>query len=169
LIERAPLPERNVLHAIWQARHGDSGAATTLIGVFTTARTDPWLRPHLLGAALSLAAEIAATDARLGRALYDALAEPFAVEARREVRLRTAARIASTLPDPAVCVEAFQRLEPPPWERGLLELRLGCYRRAGHPRAAEAEADLLQLLERDVPIGASIPTPAPPPPAPPPR
>ena len=160
LIDRAPLPERDVLRAIWFARHGDGAAATdALIRAFTAARTDPWLPQSLLRGGMALAAEIAPTDARLGRALYDGLKEPFAIEAARDVRLLTAAQIAARLPDPAVCVEALSKLEPPQWNRQTLELRVGCYRRASHPRAAGAEADLLELMERDTPLGASIPTP----------
>jgi spermidine synthase len=164
LIERAPLPDRHVLRAIWLARHGDPSAASALVAAFTAARTDPWLRPHLLKAAMSLAREIAAKDPRLGRTLYDAMKEPFAVEAQRELRLVTAARIASTLPDPALCVEALGKLEPPPSDRTVLELRLRCYRRAGHPRAVAAEADFVQLMERDTSLGSTLPTPPAPPP-----
>ena len=159
LIERAPLPDRLVLRAIWQARHGDAAAASMLVEAFTAARTSPWLRPHLLTAAMSLAGEIAPTDPRLGRALYDALRVPFAVEAQRDPRLVAAARIAATLPDPFLCVDALRELEPPPSDRAVLELRLRCYRRAGHPRAAAAEADFARLMERETPLGATIPSP----------
>jgi hypothetical protein len=114
---------------------------------------------------LSLAGEIAPTDPRLGRALYDALRVPFAVEAQRDPRLVAAARIAATLPDPFVCVDALRELEPPPSDRAVLELRLRCYRRAGHPRAAVAEADFLRLMDRETPLGATIPSPPAPPPA----
>jgi spermidine synthase len=170
LIDLAPLPDRHVLRAIWQARHHDPTTAATLVAAFTAARTDPWLRPHLLAAAMSLAREIAKADPRLARALYDATKEPFAVEAQRELRLATAAEIAAGLPDPAVCVEALEKLEPPPADREVLVLRARCYRRANHPRAAAAEDDLVQLLEREAPLGAAIPTPpgAPGAPAPPP-
>jgi len=72
------------------------------------------------------------------RALYDATKEPFAVEAQRELRLATAAEISATLPDPALCIEALDKLEPPPADREVLALRVRCYRRAGHPRAAAA-------------------------------
>ncbi len=133
--------------------------AATLVTAFTAARTDPWLRPHLLAAAMSLAREIAKADPRLARALYDATKEPFAVEAQRELRLATAAEIAAVLPDPAVCVEALEKLEPPPADREVLVLRAHCYRREAHPRAAAAEDDLVQLIDREAPLGASIPTP----------
>ena len=89
--------------------------------------------------------------------------------AERELRLATAAEIAAALPDPAVCVEALEKLEPPPADREMLVLRARCYRRANHPRAAAAEEDLLQLLDREAPLGASIPTPPTPAPPPPPR
>ena len=163
LIDLAPLPDRHVLRAIWQARHHDPMTAATLVTAFTAARTDPWLRPHLLAAAMSLAREIAKADPRLARALYDATKEPFAVEAQRELRLATAAEVAATLPDPAVCVEALEKLEPPPADREVLVLRAHCYRRAGHPRAAAAEEDLVELVDREAPLGASIPTPPAPP------
>ncbi|MDB5215737.1 MAG: hypothetical protein JWO86_3664 [Myxococcaceae bacterium] len=163
LIERAPLPDRHVLRAIWMARHGDPTAAGELAAAFTAARTNPWMRPHLLTSAMSLAGEMAMTDPRLARELYDVLEEPFAVEAQRDARLVTAAKIAVTLPDPALCVRALQPLEPPPWDRSVLELRLRCYRRAGDPRAAAAEADLSKLMDIEAPLGVSIPTPPTPP------
>lgn len=162
LIDRAPARDRGILQAIWLARHGNPAATSALVGVFHAARTDPWLRPHLLEAALSLAGEIAPTDPLLGRALYDALKEPFAVEAHRTARLTAAAKIATNLPDAALCVEAVEELEPPPLTRAALELRVRCYRRAGHPRAAAAEADLVQLMALEAPFGASIPSPPPP-------
>jgi hypothetical protein len=99
--------------------------------------------------------------------LYDALKEPFAVEAVREERLLAAAQIASRVPDPAVCVEAFTPLEPPPWTPELLELRLRCYTRANHPLMGAATKDLLEMREGDAQLGSSIPTPPPPVAAPP--
>ena len=103
----------------------------------------------------------APADPKIAHALYEALQAPFAVEASRDARLITAARLASMFQDPAVCVDALSRLEPPPWTRGFLEMRLRCYRRAGHRLTAVAEADMLQYLELDTPLGASIPSPPP--------
>ena len=150
LIDRAPLPERAVLRAIWLARHGDRAAATTLLGVFETARRDPWFRPHLLEAAMSLAGEMALTDPTLAATFYDSLKQPFAVEAQRATRLMAAAQIAAMLPDTSLCVQALESLEPPPWTRAALELRIRCYRRAGHSRLAAAEADLVADGARDL-------------------
>ncbi len=160
LIDRAPSTERDVLRAIWSARHGAAGqASAALVRVFTRVREEPWLRPHLLRSAISLATELASADSTLARGLYEALAMPFAVGAANDERQVAALQIAIRLPDPSVCIEALRALEPPPWTLRALELRAACYRRAADPRATLAEADLLDLVERDAPFGASIPTP----------
>jgi predicted membrane-bound spermidine synthase len=160
LIDGAPMPEREALRAIWNARHGDDvGASDALVRSFVAARTTPWIRPRLLSSAIDVAVEIAKAQPRHAQKLRDALVVPFAIEASREQRLGAVARIASGMRDPAACVDAFAPLEPPPWDKALMELRVACYRRANDPRVAVAEADLLQILELDTALGASIPTP----------
>lgn len=164
LIDRAPRPERDIFRALWAVRHGDDASATeALVRTFVDARTKPWIVRSLLEAAIELARAIGTRNPKHARALYDSLREPFSVEASREERLLAAAALASTLPDPAVCVEALNALEPPPWERALLTMRVRCYGRAKDPRAERAEKDLVELLEVEAPFGESIPTPPIPP------
>lgn len=160
LVERAPLPHRDVFHALWAVRHDDDdGAAAALARVFVSARTTPWLPRRLLTVSLTLAKDIAATNPRSARILYDALREPFAIEASREERLLAAVSVASMLPDPAACVEAFKPFEPPPWLRPVLEIRLRCYTRAHHALAQQAAKDLVEMSESDPQLGRSIPSP----------
>lgn len=166
LVERAPLPQREVFRALWAGRHkGNGPAAVALARAFVAARTTPWLPRRLMTSALTLARYLATRDPRTARGLYDALKEPFAVEASREERLLAAAHVAAVLPDATVCVEALKALEPPPWDAELLEMRLRCYTRADHPLTAAATKDLLEIGESDPQLGSSIPTPpgAPPP------
>jgi spermidine synthase len=62
--------------------------------------------------------------------------------------------------DPALCVEALGRhLARPLWTRELLEQRLECLRRAGHPLASSAESDLIEFLAAD--SGELLPEPPP--------
>ena len=62
--------------------------------------------------------------------------------------------------DPALCVEALGRhLTRPLWTRELLEGRLECLRRAGHPLASSAESDLIEFLAAD--SGELLPEPPP--------
>jgi spermidine synthase len=162
LVERAPFPARDVFRAIWANRHKDYGAAAeALARAFVFLRTTPWLPNRVLTPALSLADYVATTDPKTGPALYDALKVPFAVEAVREERLATAAQIASRIADPAACVEAFAPLEPAPWVRELLELRLRCYTRANHPLVGVATKDLVTMREPELQLGWSIPAPTP--------
>jgi spermidine synthase len=166
LLDGAPERERDALLSMLAARNGnDELAAAALVRAFMTARSDPWMRGSILGSAITSAPAVAARAPSHARALYEALREPFAVEAARDARLVSAASVAMVLPDPAACVEAFHALEPPPLERAILEPRVACYTRAHDPRATAAAQDLFDILEHDMPIGASIPTP--PRPAPP--
>jgi spermidine synthase len=160
LIDLAPLPHREVFHALYAVRHQDDpGAAQALARAFVAARTSPWLPHRHLTMALTLARDIAATNPRTARVLYDSLREPFSVEASREERLLSAAKVGSMLPDPNACVEALAPLEPPPWVRSVLELRLRCYTRTNHPYLARATKDLLDMTEVDAQLGASLPSP----------
>lgn len=162
LVERAPLPERELFRALWSTRHNDVDAATAaLVRMFTTARTMPWIRPVVLRGAIDLAGRLAASHPARNVALYQALAEPFAVEADRDTRLIAASTMAIRLPDPAACVAALAPLEPPPWVRSVREERVRCYRRTNDPRLAKAEKDLLGFLEPSTPFGSSIPAPGP--------
>jgi hypothetical protein len=163
LVERVPGPDGDLFRALWHVRHHEEAAATeALIRAFVAARTNPWMGRRELTSAISLASTIALAERKHARALYDALREPFAVEASREHRLLVAAKIAALLPDPA-CVEGLRPLEPPQWDRSLLELRVACYSRTGNPLATPAAQDLLLMRELDAHIGESIPSPPRPP------
>jgi hypothetical protein len=164
LLDLAFPVEREVLHAFRATRRRDSEkAAASLVRAFTLLRTTPWVRRRIRQLALDLTADIAIADPKQTSVLYDALRVPFAVEAAREQRLFAAAKLASALPDPATCVNALQDLEPPPWNRAMLELRARCYQRAHDPRTAAAEQDLLEVVGPTTELGASIPTPPQPP------
>jgi predicted membrane-bound spermidine synthase len=83
-----------------------------------------------------------------GRALEALLQGPLAAYQGENDRRLVAQAVASVLPDPARCITALGRdLEQPEWDLAALSERMVCLRRAGHPLAAQAEADLTRFLE----------------------
>ena len=104
-------------------------------------REDPWPWPALMGRALRLAVEIAATPEQ-ARRILPALERPFAVHMHEQERKWSRAML-SMLAGGEACREPFRALEPwPPWELPLLTMRLRCYRELGDPLARVAERDL---------------------------
>lgn len=159
-IETTHPAERDVLRAFRAARNNDHEAvADALTRTFVAARTHPWIPPRLLDLALSLAADTATRAPATAQGLFAALAEPFAVELSRDQRLVSRAAIAMGLPDPTACVAAFAALEPPPWITEVIIKRATCYARANDPRAELAKAEEIEILERQLPLGSSIPSP----------
>ncbi|MDB4942331.1 MAG: hypothetical protein JWP97_1865 [Labilithrix sp.] len=167
-IEASPEETRDYFRALVASEQHDDAAATAhLVRLFVRARTDPWVRVALLDEGVKLAKKILTRSPVNSRELYGALAAPFAVENLRDERLSVRALASVRLPDTSACVEAFTALEPPPFDKDVLTLRAGCYVRAKHPRAEEAERDLRAIFLVDPkPLGAAIAGPAPPPPAP---
>lgn len=158
LVELAPPgPEREVVRAIAWNRGGDSKtAAQALAASFVRLRTDPWIRPDLLGSGLWLASDIGAANPVLARGLHAAVDEPFAVDQDRDTRLEVRARLASAMGDPVTCARAVEALEPPVVTKAFLDLRASCYRAASHPLAERAAADLADLLGRTEALGANL-------------
>jgi len=122
-------------------------AAAALEAAFRGYRADPWPRLAVMRAALTETTGELAQDPALGRRLFDALREPFAVrlleDERRSERLKLAARVDF----PGLCAEALAAFEPNfPWSREPLALRYECYAAGGGARAARAKAELLAFM-----------------------
>ena len=162
-IDKGPPREKPFLSAIVAMRRSDWPAATdALVQLFTAARSDPWIHVPDFSEATEMALAIGRKDPALARRLFDVLKEPFAVENERDGRLITRARLSPLVGDPAACLDAFEALEPPPWRKDVLTLRVGCYVKVGSPRAEGAERDLRAFLTVDVPpIGSDLKAAAP--------
>ncbi|RMH15493.1 MAG: spermidine synthase, partial [Acidobacteria bacterium] len=140
--------EADAVGARFALRSGRTAAAAErLEAVFRASRDYPWTYPPVLARALELAVEVAAADAERGRALYDALSEPFSVHLVEELRQRTRVRIARRLGDPRRCAAALHDFEPSvPWEGRFLLDRFRCYQAADDPLKPQAAADLERFL-----------------------
>ena len=139
--------DADLVLAIW---HGESDrtpeAHRHLLAAFGRARRDPWPSIPLLERVLQFAGDVAARDPEAARAIFDALAEPFAVGMANQTRLRQ--RLELTWLLRGGCVEALRPFEPhPPWEDLFLAQRSRCYNEIGHPLADRARADLVEYME----------------------
>lgn len=161
LIELAPNEtERTIFLAHWARRRGDHAQAATLVErALLRLREDPWSDPIITQMGLQLARQVSARDPAIAARLFDVLGEPFAAHAAQDSRLMTRLLVARSLSDVPRCMTALGELEPPLWDKTLLETRLACYTKAGDPRAAKAEKELLHFLDVEGTFGASIPTP----------
>ena len=97
------------------------------------ARRDAWVSTHTLNRAVTTAAELAGTDRRYARPMYEALKDPFPaghVEDSRRTTLPRIARVMEGTCGPRT-IAALRDLEPHvPWNDTHLRLR-GCYDAAG--------------------------------------
>jgi hypothetical protein len=125
---------------------------------FLLCRRDPWVRPPLLRTTLARVRETVrgggARPEAVQRAL-DALSEPFSVHMADDERTRARFEIACLL-DAATgathAVEALAEMEPwTPWDQAFLSARADAYRRARHPLAEHAAAELAEFLAAEPP------------------
>ncbi|HSL83353.1 MAG TPA: fused MFS/spermidine synthase, partial [Thermoanaerobaculia bacterium] len=139
LREVAP-PEADVVLALLESRQdNDQTAAWYLTQAWERLREDPWARPGLVRSSFRLGAALARKDAALAGALYDALAEPFAVAFLDQERRMTRLWMSASVGKEGLCVEAFADLEPwVTWDEGTLSARVTCYQEADHPLLSRA-------------------------------
>ncbi|MBX3209570.1 MAG: fused MFS/spermidine synthase [Labilithrix sp.] len=153
--------ERELLHGIWLTRTEKvADAVERLERGFTLLRRDPWVRMSVAGRALALSVQIGQRDPSISRRFALALAEPFAAEAFRMMRIHAELTHARASRDPEVCLAALARLEPLLFTQPFYETRVVCYRQANHPETAKAEAELERLLAFSSRFGAAIASPA---------
>ncbi|TMA72425.1 MAG: spermidine synthase, partial [Deltaproteobacteria bacterium] len=141
-------PEADALLARWKASAGEVGAAAEhLQAAFRGCRTFPWCYRPLLARSLELAWGLTQRRPDLGAALFETLAEPFAVRTLDGQRVSTYFSIGLATDFAGRCLAAFAALEPRvPWERRVLEQRERCYTLNHDPRAARAHADLAAFV-----------------------
>jgi hypothetical protein len=133
------------------------------VAAFTRYRTDPWPSQFVMGRALGLARQVAATRPETAAALYDAITPSFAVDALDEERRFSRVLIARSGRLWDKCREALDPLEASlPWRPDMLRARAECYQRGGDSRANRATADLQAYLAAQ-PAPDAPPAPASPP------
>ena len=114
-------------------------AGEHLLSAFHAYRKDPWVDRDLVRHTLPLALQLASQDPALGRRLYAALGQPFAVSMMEERRLLTRLWVTRALGARGLCAEALAPFEPHVrWEEAFLNYRFQCYRQQGHPLADRA-------------------------------
>jgi spermidine synthase len=135
--------ETAALRAIAAHAVHDSRAGTLAVEAFARLRTDPWVSTRVIDYLLFAAIAMAKADPTVGRVVFDALAEPFAVHVHDDQRIGARIVIAELIYVGADCVAALDPIEPyPPWRESLLDYRVRCYSATHHPRLFDAEADL---------------------------
>ncbi len=118
-------------------------AVDEAVDAFEHLRVDPWFTRDVMLRLLARCRKLAASSPTAGGRLFDALEQPFAVEAFRLQRLMTRIGVANVLADDERRVAALAAFEPhPPWQAGILTMRAETYERVRHPMAARARADL---------------------------
>jgi spermidine synthase/MFS family permease len=125
-----------------QRRHDE--ATDLLRRVFVNYRRSAWPDQELMEGSFELAIELARTDPKRARILYEALSQPFAAmqheHSRRFARIVIAPLFDQCGPR---AIEALQVMEPYPiWQRQILTIRANCYAIAGLDLAPRAWEDL---------------------------
>lgn len=125
-------------------------AAAALVSALTRLRTDPWAQIRFVQKALALAEGIAEKNPALARQLFEALKQPFSVQAADTPRLVTRVDLAVRFDFRATCQAAFTDLEPHiPWTQALLVMRRDCYQQTSDPRLPDALRDLEAYASRE--------------------
>ena len=136
--------------AVFAYRQGyaDDAAAELMQG-FAALRSQVWVRPPLVRAALALLPPLVADNHDLAREFLPLLQQPLPGGLAEPLRINTLLGISSPL-SPAQQVEVMSLFEPhPPWRLEFLQFRLETYRAAGHARAAQAERDVAEYLKHE--------------------
>ncbi len=111
-------------------------------------RQDPWPPDRMMGRALRLADYLSGRNPEARRALFHILEEPFALNLMADERLDLLLKVG--LADDGLCAEALAHVEPyTPWREDVLEQRVRCYERTGHPNLGMARADLEEFVASD--------------------
>ena len=132
-----------------QNRHDE--ATELMRRVFVNYRRNAWPDQALMERAFELAVELARTDAKRARILYDALDQPFAAMQHENSR-RFARIVIAPLFDPCgpKAIEALEVMEPYPiWQRQILTIRANCYAVAGLDLAPAAWDDLARFEDAE--------------------
>lgn len=121
-----------------------------LVELFKLRRTNPWHLRRVTMRALALASDVARGDPAVGRQLFDALKEPFAVSILNEERRRVRVELAAIVDFAGLCASALAEMEPNiPYTHTFLSFRHRCYSSTGNALADLAGKDLAEFLLRE--------------------
>jgi hypothetical protein len=138
-----PIEADTALATLRLAQSRFDEAAAALEAVFVRSRVDPWPPLRFKQKALALAEAVGVRNPASARRLFDALRQPFSVDAVDTRRLLTAAGLAMRFDFKGACREPVGVLEPHvPWTATFLVMRRDCYQATGDPRLATATRDL---------------------------
>jgi hypothetical protein len=134
-------------------------AARALEEAFAQFRVNPWTTLRFKQQAIDLANSLGSVDSQLAQRMFNALREPFAVDAMYEQRLLSLANLSRYGDFKSLCPGAVGALEGHvPWTQPFLELRHDCYAAAGDPRVALATKDYIEFQSREpLPLGWGLP------------
>lgn len=137
--------EGGYILATLRAKQERYDEATELLRrVFVNYRKSAWPDQELMERSFELAVELARTDPKRARVLFDALAKPFAAMQHENSR-RFARIVIAPLFEPCGqhTIESLRVMEPYPfWQRQILTIRANCYAIAGLDLAPQAWRDL---------------------------
>ena len=139
-----------------QSRFDD--AAASLERAFQEYRAKPWALLRFKQQALDLAEAVGSRSPALARRMFDALQQPFAVDATHTQRELVRAYLARTADFKGLCRDPVGALEAHvPWEPAFLALRRECYAITGDQRFDQATRDLIEFQSHEpMPLGAGI-------------
>lgn len=140
-----------------QDRHPECQDA--LVAAVQRFRTDPWASNDLMARTLPIAVELARRNRTLVVPMWELLEPKLNVDALTYLTRALRLDLGLLGSDPTLCVRAIDDQGPHiPWYLGFLQQRAECYRKAQHPRLAEAQEDLRGYLAAErVVFGADLP------------
>jgi hypothetical protein len=130
-----------------QSRFEESAAA--LEAAYVRLRDDPW-PIQVKRRALSLAALVTDRHPAAAARLFEALRQPFAVQALTDLRLLTMTELSHRFDFAGTCRVPIGALEPHvPWTGSFLIARRDCYQATSDPRLATATREVMEYFVRE--------------------
>jgi hypothetical protein len=131
-----------------QSRFEESTAA--LEAAYVRLRDDPWPIAVYKRRALSLATLVTDRHPAAAARLFEALRQPFAVQALTDLRLLTMTELSQRSDFAGTCRVPIGALEPHvPWTGTFLIARRDCYQATSDPRLATATREVLDYFVRE--------------------
>jgi spermidine synthase len=125
-------------------------ALAALESALVRLRLDPWPMHRYKEKALTLVGTLMTRNVAFSSRLFDALRQPFSLEAFDDLRLLTMTALSNQIDLAATCREPVGALEPyVPWTPAFLVARRDCYQATKDPRLRIAVRDLEDYLARE--------------------
>ena len=142
--------EADLILAVLRARQNRLDEATALLRrSFLGYRRTAWPQPNVMEPAFQLALDLSHTSPQRARAIFDAMAQPFAAMQHENSRLMVRIAIAPLFDRCGPqAIAALRAVEPhPAWTSEMLTIRANCYALARLDGADEAWEDLARFSE----------------------